>query len=158
MTRTATPLDISELVRLRLALQREVGDLPKGADPAPQEEAIRRYLEATLPTGEFRAWVAEAGASPARLVACSGLVLFRRPPSRRNLTGWEGYLMNMYTEPGWRGRGLATALLGECVAYARLQTPARRIRLHATAAGRAVYERAGFVLADADMPEMVLSW
>ena len=100
--------------------------------------------------------VEAAGAG--RLVACSGLVLFRRPPSRRNLSGWEGYVMNMYTEPAWRGRGLATALLGECVAYVRSETPARRIRLHATAAGRPVYERAGFVLATAGMPEMVLNW
>ena len=153
--REATAADTEELVRLRLALQREVGDLPEDADPTPQAAAIRRYFEETLPSGEFRAWVADAGG---RLVACSGLVLLRRPPSRRNLAGWEAYLMNMYTEPDWRGRGLATALLCACVAYAQTQTPARRIRLHATAARRPVYERAGFVLADAAVPEMVLSW
>lgn len=153
--RPATPADVGELVRLRLAMQRELGDVPEGAELTPQADALRRYFEETLPGGAFRAWVAQAGA---QLVACSGLVLFRRPPSRRNLAGWEGYLMNMYTEPAWRGRGLATALLRECAAYAESQTPARRIRLHATAAGRPVYERAGFTLADAGMPEMVLSW
>ncbi len=155
--RAATAAAAAELTRLRLAMHRELGDLPGGADPAPQEEAIRRYFQETLPTGEFRAWVAEHTAS-GHLVACSGLVLYRRPPSRRNLSGWEGYVMNMYTDPAWRGLGLATALLGECVSHARSQTPARRIRLHATAAGRPIYERAGFVLANAGMPETILSW
>ena len=153
--RAALPADVEELVRLRLALQQEVGDLPDGTDPAPQAQAIREYLEETLPSGAFRAWVADAGD---RLVACSGLVLFRRPPSRQNLGGWEGYLMNMYTEPAWRGRGLASALVHECITFTRTQTPARRIRLHATSAGRPVYERAGFVLASASFPEMALTW
>jgi len=147
--------DAGELVRLRLALHREVGDVAADADPAQQKAALRRSFEETLPTGAFRAWVAAASG---RLVARSGLVLFRRPPSRCNLTGWEGYLMNRDTEPAWRGRGLATALLGACVAHTRSQTPARRIRLHATAAGRRVYERAGFVLADSSVPGTVLTW
>lgn len=153
--RAAIPADTEERARLRLAMHHELEDLPEHADPTSQRDAIRRYFEETLSTGGFRAWVVEASGP---LVACSGLVLFRRPPSRRNLTGWDGYLMNMYTEPGWRGCGLATALLRECVAYTRSQTPARRIRLHATAAGRPLYERAGFVLANASVPEMVLSW
>jgi hypothetical protein len=36
-------------------MHREVGDLPDGADPALQADAVRRYFEETLPTGEFRA-------------------------------------------------------------------------------------------------------
>jgi GNAT superfamily N-acetyltransferase len=180
--RAAVPADAGELARLRLAMHRELGDLPDATDPAARaahEEAIRRYFEEALPTGDFRAWVAEAPEGPGApegsaargtsrtprpteasrlLVACSGLVLYRRPPSRSNLSGWEGYLMNMYTEPPWRRRGIAAALVRECIQHTQAQTPARRIRLHATTAGRPVYERAGFVLANVSMPEMVLTW
>ena len=53
--RAAVPPATGEFVRLRLGMHREVGDLPDGADPALQADAVRRYFEETLPTGEFRA-------------------------------------------------------------------------------------------------------
>ena len=89
-----------------------------------------------------------------QVVAISGLVLFERPPDARNPAGMDAYLMNMYTLPGWRGRGLASALLGEIIAFVRT-TPARRISLHATDVGRSVYESAGFLPATSVME---LAW
>lgn len=74
----------------------------------------------------------------------SGLLFFERPPTAGNLSGVDAYVMNMYTVPEWRGQGLAGALLRELIAHVRA-TPARRIWLHASAAGRPVYEAQGFV-------------
>jgi GNAT superfamily N-acetyltransferase len=62
--------------------------------------------------------------------------------------------MNMYTVPAWRGHGLASATLQEMITYAK-RMGARRIWLHATPAGRPVYEKAGFVLRQS---EMELTW
>ena len=138
--RRATPADVEALTDLRVALLREMGNVRDEASVAPLAGAIRHYLEDKLRTGAFVAWVAEADG---RLVASSGLVLFERPPDADNLAGLDAYLMNMYTAPAWRGRGLAARLVREAIGFVRATT-ARRIWLHATPAGRPVYRRAGF--------------
>ncbi|HVF43010.1 MAG TPA: GNAT family N-acetyltransferase, partial [Pyrinomonadaceae bacterium] len=125
--RLATPEDAETLVRLRVTFLEEVGQFAEGVDPAAVAEAFRRYLRRKLPAGEFLAWVAEEGGE---IVATSGLVFFERPPNGTSPTGLEAYVMNMYTRPPWRGRGLATALLDAAIAHAK-RTDARRVWLHA---------------------------
>ena len=138
--RRATLDDLDALVRLRVALMREMGEVAT-ADEASLAEAIRRYLATELPAGRFLAWVGVAG--DGAVIACGGLVFARKPPSPHNHTGREAYIMNMYTAPHWRGRGLAARLFAAIVAQAR-EAGVGLIRLHATEAGRALYERAGF--------------
>jgi GNAT superfamily N-acetyltransferase len=112
---------------------------------------MREYLLRKMPTGDFLAWVAEAGAS---VVAMSGVTLFERPPNGANPSGLEAYLSNMYTLPAWRGRGIGTALVATAVAHLK-QTRVRRVWLHATEEGRPVYAKAGFV---PDEKGMELTW
>ena len=149
--RLATVEDADALVRIRMRFLEEVGSFGEGVDAREVSEAFRRYLLKRLPTGEFLAWVAEA---EGEIVATSGLCFFERPPNGASPTGLEAYVMNMYTAPGWRGRGLATALLAAAVARAK-EAGARRIWLHATEQGRPVYAKAGFVASD---NEMELVW
>ena len=139
--------DVEALVRLRLALLREIGELQPGDDEPALAEAIRRYLAGALPGEACAGWVVTDGA---RIVAGGLLVFFYRPPSARNPAGVEAYVLSMYTEPAWRSRGLATAILRAMLGFAR-EGAARRIWLHATPEGRPVYERAGFVAGASDM-------
>ncbi len=138
--RRATLDHVEALARLRLALLREMGNVRDEGQEAPLLDAMRDYFRRAMGTEEFLAWVAEA---EGQVVAISGLVFFERPPDAGNPAGVEAYLMNMYTLPAWRGRGLANALLDEIIGFVRT-TPARRISLHATDAGRSIYESAGF--------------
>ena len=85
-----------------------------------------------------------------QIVATSGLVIHRHPPSPSNLSGLTAYVMNMYTLPAWRGRGIATTLVDKLIELAKGKN-CRRISLHATPMGRPVYARAGFVPAEAEM-------
>jgi ribosomal protein S18 acetylase RimI-like enzyme len=55
-----------------------------------------------------------------------------------------GYIFGVRVEPAYRGLGLATALTRETIAFLKAKE-CRRIRLHASTAGRAIYERLGFV-------------
>ena len=139
--RRATMDDLDALVQLRLDLLREVGNLTGDAHTAELAEATRTYLAAKLPTGEFAAWVAEVDGL---LVATSGLMLYERPPTAGNPSGIEAYVMNMYTVPEWRGKGVAPALLREIISFVR-DSGARRIWLRATEAGKSIYVKAGFV-------------
>ena len=149
--RRATVADVEALAQLRLALLREMGSIRDESQEGPLLDALRVYLHRKMATNEFLAWVAEA---EEQVVAISGLVFFERPPDTSNLAGLDAYLMNMYTLPAWRGRGLASALLDEIIGFVRT-TPARRIWLHATAAGRPLYENAGFRPSTRDME---LTW
>lgn len=138
--RRATLDDLDDLVRLRVALLREMGAVGE-AEAAPLAEAIRRYLAADLPAGRFLAWVGADG--DGAVIACGGLVFLQKPPSPGNHSGREAYIMNMYTAPAWRGRGLAARLFAAILDHAR-GAGAELARLHATEDGRALYERGGF--------------
>ena len=150
--RPATLADLEALVRLRVALMREAGltGAMDDAEAANLAEALRRYVAAELPAGHFLCWVGVA--DDGAVIACSGLVFVQKPPGSHNQSGREAYIMNMYTVPEWRGRGLASRLFAAIVARAH-EAGIRLVRLHATEAGRAIYERVGFhIVAD----EMVL--
>lgn len=145
--RRATLGDVEALTSLRLALLREIGNIPDEARAATLVAATRHYLLRKLGTGEFIAWVADVSG---QLVATSGLVFFERPPDAGNPAGLDAYLMNMYTVPDWRRRGLARALLDEAIQFTRRST-ARRIWLRATEGGEPIYRQAGFVSASSDL-------
>jgi len=140
LIRRATLDDLEELVRLRLEFLREVGNLKGGEGTAALAEAIRRYLLEKMPREEFMAWVAEVDG---RIVGVSGLVFFEKLPAVGNPSGREAYVMNMYTIPEWRGKGVATALLRAIIEFVK-GTEVKRIWLRATEEGRPVYEKAGF--------------
>jgi GNAT superfamily N-acetyltransferase len=58
--------------------------------------------------------------------------------------GRHGIVLNVYTESAWRRRGLAELLMRHVLEWARAQRLDRLV-LHASAEGRALYERLGFV-------------
>lgn len=144
--RRATLDDLEIILDLRMAFLRESHPEAAGAEPVTRE-ANRRYIGEKLPAGELLIWLAE---EDGQVIGTSGLVFFHRPPTLRNQSTMQAYLMNMYTLPDCRGRGVATALLREIVDYVGT-TPAKRIYLHATDSGRPVYERIGFKPADSGM-------
>ena len=149
--RRASLDDLDALVQLRLDLLREVGNLKSDDDVPALAKATQRYLTEKIPKGEFVAWVAEVDD---RIVGTSGLVLFERPPVADNLSGLEAYIMNIYTIPKWRGKGVATTLLREIISFVK-GTAARRIWLHTTEDGKRIYEKVGFV---STTSEMKLVW
>ncbi len=139
--RRATEADLDALLTLRVAMFRETEGVPD-ADPMTEfAEATRSYLARALPAGEFIAFVAEA---EGRIVGTSGLVFFQRAPTRRNLSGRDAYILNMYTLPDWRGRGIAAALVERILDFLRSETDVTYVFLHAEQKARPVYTRAGF--------------
>ncbi len=149
--RRANLNDLDALVQLRLDLLREVGDLKNDAQTTALADATRQYLIRKMPTGEFVCWVASVDGC---IVGTSGLVLFERPPVAGNLLGMEAYVMNIYTIPEWRSKGVATALIEEIVSFAK-SADARRIWLHASKDGKRIYEKVAFV---STTSEMQLVW
>jgi GNAT superfamily N-acetyltransferase len=132
--------DIETVVDLRVAFMREACPGAE-VDEAEFREITRSYVADKLPKGEFLVWFAEEAG---QMVGMSGLIFYHRPPTINYPSEHQVYLLNMYTLPEWRRRGIATALIQHMIEYVKT-TLVKRITLHATDTGRAVYERLGFV-------------
>lgn len=131
--------DIEDVIALRMAFLRE--EKPDAGELEPAVLALtRKYVEEKLPAGEFLVWLAE---EDGKIIGTSGLVFFHRPPTFGYLSDLHTYVLNMYTLPEWRRRGVATMLLRHIIEYVKT-TPASRISLNATEMGRPIYERLGF--------------
>lgn len=142
--RQASETDADALTELRLLFLQEIGYSGDGV-----ADAVRDYLLKALPTGEFIAWLAEADG---KVIGSSGLVFVDKPPHGRNLTGREAHVMNMYTLPEYRRRGVATQLL-EAIQDFVVGSGVSCIRLHTTMGATRVYHGLGF---RSDTSEMVL--
>jgi GNAT superfamily N-acetyltransferase len=143
--RLATISDLDDLIRLRLAMQSEVAHAHP--DPSALQRALREYFSTAIPPEDFIAFLAE---SDGNVIASSGMVFHQHPPNGRNLTGREAYIMNMYTLPEFRGRGIGSELLDRLLKLAR-QKGIRRIVLHGLPKGRGIYLKARFVPGDTEM-------
>lgn len=143
--RRATLEDVGSLVSLRLAFLAEVSGATE-SDPVLRE-SLAEYFSRTIPSEEFIGFLA---VSDGAIIATSGLVFHRHPPSNRNPTGREAYIMNVYTDPAWRRRGIATRLLELLIDYAR-QNNCGKISMHALPQGRSIYVSAGFVPIETEM-------
>jgi ribosomal protein S18 acetylase RimI-like enzyme len=143
--RRAMPDDVDPLVNLRLAFLAEVS-AATGSDPVLRD-SLTEYFSKMIPSNEFIGFLAVADST---IIATSGLVFHRHPPSNRNPTGREAYIMNMYTLPEYRRRGIATRLLQMLIDHAR-QNDCGKISMHALPKGRSIYVNAGFVPIETEM-------
>jgi GNAT superfamily N-acetyltransferase len=137
---TSAPEDIEMLVQMRYAMQVELNEGQSGLDPADIIEETREYFTKQLSGFHFAAFFVQYGKE---IVATGGVVVYDNPPSPSNRSGTEGYIMNMYTVPAWRGHGLAKRVLDRLVEHAHAEG-AGRVWLRASDKGRRVYERWGF--------------
>jgi ribosomal protein S18 acetylase RimI-like enzyme len=123
-----------------------------GVLPSTAEDALIRladaYLRTALPSGEYLAWIAESnGPSPTPIGGAGVQIrpILPRPgaPDGGLELGPEAIVLNVYVEPVWRRRGVAEALMRALLGSLE-ERKIRRIVLHASDAGRHLYERLGF--------------
>ena len=106
------------------------------ADPV-----YRRWTRRMMRARRLTAWIAE---DPARAPLGSGAVwITEAQPRPKELARGRPYILSMYTEPGARGLGVASAIVRAIVAHAKREGYPR-VTLHASPMGRPVYRRLGF--------------
>lgn len=140
IVRAASVTDAPRLGHLRDVMFHELGRHPDPGAPAFRDRAAIAFAEG-FRHGTCEAWVAES--ADGELIGSVAMLIYPRLPSPESAALHEGYLLNVYTVPGWRGRGVAAALVSASIARAR-KLGLGRIRLHATEAGQRVYEKSGF--------------
>ena len=103
--------------------------------------AFEPWVREKLANGRYIGWIAEENG---RVAGSAGLLLLDWPPHPLHPSSHErGYVLNVFVEPDFRKRGLAHQLLEHCMAEAR-RKGIRVITLHASDAGRPVYDGYGF--------------
>ena len=137
--RPANPDDAEEMVRLAGLLFDSMGQDTSGPE---WREASRRRARATLGQ-ETAGFVVDHPDQPARLVASVAGTLVHRLPTPLNPAGAVGYVQWVYTDPEFRGHGLARQAMAALLAWYDEQD-VRTVELHATAMAESMYIGLGF--------------
>ena len=131
--------DISELIRLRIAYMTDDYGSISDMERHSMEEHLPDYFERKL-GNELVVFVARSGS---HLVATVYLLITEKPANPSLPNGFEGEVLNVYTEEEFRGRGVSSHLLKEMIAYAK-EKHLCRIDLKATDEGYQLYKKLGF--------------
>jgi len=134
--RRATVADVPVLVEFRLAFVHEL--TVNEADDHDVRREVESYLLRSIADESFVAWLAESGGEA---VGTAGMVPYERMVARGTV-GREAYVMNVYTLPEWRKRGIGEAMMNEIVAFAGERDI--KLALLATEDGRGLYSKTGF--------------
>jgi len=137
--REATDADLPTIIRHRRGMFREMGFCDEAALDAMEATSIP-FILAGLKDGSYRGWLLERDG---RVVAGGGLMVVGYPSAPHDPNPRRAWILNMYTEPEYRRKGLAKAIVEAMVSWCCAQGFGW-VSLHATDAGRHLYETLGF--------------
>ncbi|MDL2343332.1 GNAT family N-acetyltransferase [Deinococcus sp. MIMF12] len=138
MFRPAGPADASTIAFHRY---------PEGIDAA-ERPVYAAWVADALERGVYLGFLAVGAAG--EVVAGAGLTLLEWGPTRGDPQPWRGRIVNVWTEPGFRRRGLAREGVTRCLEAAR-ERGVTRLSLGTTDAGRALYRELGFRTSGTEM-------
>jgi GNAT superfamily N-acetyltransferase len=149
--RQATPSDAAVIGWHRARMFQDMGLVPDELFESFQTKALDRLGKA-LASGDYFGWLVSQHNAPQKIIAGAGVIIRQVPPfpiRRENgeitiAEGRQGLIVNVFTEPEWRRRGLAQLLMEQIIAWSREQQLDGLV-LHASDDGRALYEKLGFV-------------
>ena len=138
---------LEDLVKTRIQVLRAANKLDGSADMGQTEQESRTYYEKSLEDGSHVAYLVYDGD---RIIGTGGISFYQVMPTYHNPTGMKAYIMNMYTHPDYRRRGIAYHILQLLTEEAK-EKGVSHITLEATKAGRYLYEKFGFVRMEDEM-------
>lgn len=138
--RRATTTDLDTLVEHRRAMFEDMGYTDQAAMRSMASK-FRVWLLARMNAGDYVAWL--VAAPNGSIAAGAGLWLMDWPPHMVGQGVRRGNILNVYTHPDFRRRGLARDLMKAALDWCR-QNAIDTIILHASAEGRTLYESMGF--------------
>jgi GNAT superfamily N-acetyltransferase len=150
LIRQATLADVATVARQRAAMFVDMGSATAAIAGQLQSET-EAFLRQAIPSGEYIGWLASLASRPHDAVAGAGVQVrcvlpfpLRWADGRVEVAqGRQAIVLNVYTEPAFRRRGLARRLMQEVLAWARTAR-IESLVLHAAPDGRPLYEQLGF--------------
>jgi GNAT superfamily N-acetyltransferase len=137
--RPARPDELEAIVHQRVHMF-----LDMGRDPALVQAAVpamRAWTQTRMAADTLMTYFAIA--PDGMIAAGAGVAINDVAPGPNSLSPERGYILNVYTEPEHRHRGLATRLVAACCDACRARGIVV-VTLHASDEGRYVYEKLGF--------------
>lgn len=145
--KTATIEDLDVLIKTRIEVLRAANKLDESVDMSLVEKESSDYYKKALADGSHVAVLVYDGE---RFVGAGGVSFYTVMPTYHNTSGKKAYIMNMYTKPEYRRKGIAYQTLDILVDACKKRN-ITHITLEATEMGRALYEKYGFVAMQDEM-------
>lgn len=144
--RRAEPVDAEVIAHHRVCMFRDMGQLEVPETGQALYDVSLPAITSALRDGSYVAWLAVA--ENGEVVAGAGAHLYPTfpritPDGTDVVTLPLPMVLNVYTEPAWRSRGIARALMQTLMTWAT-DHGFDRVALHASSDGRALYESLGF--------------
>jgi GNAT superfamily N-acetyltransferase len=137
--RVASLDDIPEILRQRRAMYEDM-DYKDAESLGVMVSLSADYLAKALSNGSFRAWLASA---EDRVVAGGAIIISPWPAHPYDLECRRATILNVYTYPDYRRRGIARRLMQTMIDWCRREDLGG-VNLHASEEGRHLYESLGF--------------
>jgi GNAT superfamily N-acetyltransferase len=145
--RRATVQDAGIVAWHRARMFQDMGEVSRDAFEILRAKA-RAHLEEWLASGDYVGWLATPANKLEMVVGGAGVQLkpiLARPVDAATIgEGRQGTVVNVFTEPQWRRRGIAGLLMKEIITWSK-DEHLDRLLLHASDEGRSLYERLGFI-------------
>lgn len=139
--------DLTVLVETRIKVLRAANQLNEQADMSEVEIQSYEYYKKSLFDGSHVAYLVYDGE---RFIGAGGVSFYQVMPTYHNPSGNKAYIMNMYTDPEYRRKGIAYKTLDLLVQAAK-DRKIIAISLETTDMGRPLYEKFGFVKMNSEM-------
>jgi GNAT superfamily N-acetyltransferase len=137
--REASVDDIPEILNQRQRMYQDMGHRDAAA-LSLMVSTTREYLTQAMPAGSFRGWFATI---ESKVVAGAAVILVPWPSHTYDGECQRANILNVYTYPEFRRRGIARQLMEFIIEWCRNQGLAM-VYLHASEYGRSLYESFGF--------------
>lgn len=138
--RVATVADAPTILHHRRSMFRDMGE--GTADELDRMAATTGpWLAQALSDGVYRGWLAEENSG--RVVGGGGVLLCPWPASPKDPWLHRAIILNVYSEPEFRRRGIARRIMVTILDWLKEQG-FRSVSLHASDEGRHLYEELGF--------------
>ena len=139
--------DIDIFTKTRIEVLRAANQLSDDTDMSEVERESYNYYQKALCDGSHIAYLVF---DEERFVGAGGVSFFQVMPTYHNPSGNKAYIMNMYTNPEYRRKGIAIKTLDMLIKDAK-NKGVTSISLEATDMGRPLYEKYGFIKMNDEM-------
>lgn len=137
---------VDDFWRLRIELFEELGEVSKDIDIAELEIVTKQYYLSHINKDLISWGIFQKG----KLIAIGSLCIFTRIPYNENLSGLEGYILNIYTSKQFRKCGFANQILDNLIEYSH-KNNIKRLWLNSSEQGKRLYLEKGFIKKDNEM-------
>lgn len=137
----ATIEDLDLLAETRIKVLKAANGLSDDIDMSEVKKHSYQYYQKSLCDNTHIAYLVF---DQSRFVGAGGVSFYQVMPTFHNPSGYKAYIMNMYTAPEYRRKGIAFKTLDLLVKDAKAKG-ITAISLEATKMGRPLYEKYGFI-------------